>query len=119
MINILKEIAHQVKKIIIHTDDICLFGEAKDNTMTKALLQCQLGALETYIQDKIRNTTWKQPSIEVPKDGEKVLVCYNGIYGLLIWNEHCNCWDDSEGDDYFCDKEQISHWMSLPEMPKV
>lgn len=118
MIGILKEMVHQVKKIIAHTDDISLFGEARDNTMTKALLQCQLGSLETYIQSKITEVGWKQSSQEVPKDGEKVLVCYNGLYGLLIWNEHCNCWDNSEGDDFFCEREYIPYWMRLPEMPK-
>ena len=119
MIKALQVIQHQVEKIINHTDDWSLFGDAKGNTMTKALIQCQLGTLMSYITDRIAEFNWKQTLNEVPKDGEKVLVCYNGLYGLLIWNDRCNCWDDSEGDDYFFSKEQIKYWMSLPKMPKV
>ena len=119
MIQSLQVIQHQVEKIINHTDDLSLFGDAKDNTMTKSLIQCQLGTLMSYVTDIIAKFNRKQTLSEVPKDGEKVLVCYNGLYGLLIWNERCNCWDNSEGDDYFCDKEQISHWISLPKMPKI
>lgn len=118
MIKTLQVIQHQVEKLINHTDDLSLFGDAKDNTMTKALIQCQLGTLMSYIADRIAEFNWKQTLSEVPKDGEKVLVCYNGLYGLLIWNEISKCWDSSEGDAFFCEKECVPYWMRLPVMPK-
>jgi hypothetical protein len=62
---------------------------------------------------------WNKTIEEVPQSDVKVLACYHGFYKLLVWNSTYECWDDEEGDDYFCDKEQVSYWMSLPEMPKV
>lgn len=62
---------------------------------------------------------WIKTIEEVPQSDVKVLACYHGFYKLLVWNSTYECWDDEEGDDYFCDKEQVSYWMSLPEMPKV
>ena len=60
MIQTLQVIQHQVEKIINHTDDWSLFGNAKDNTMTKALIQCQLGTLMSYITDRIAEFNWKR-----------------------------------------------------------
>lgn len=62
---------------------------------------------------------WNKTIEGVPQSDVKVLACYHGFYKLLVWNSTYECWDDEEGDDYFCDKEQVSYWMSLPEMPKV
>lgn len=62
---------------------------------------------------------WNKTIEGVPQNDVKVLACYYGFYKLLVWNSTYECWDDEEGDDYFCDKEQVSHWMPLPEMPKV
>lgn len=62
---------------------------------------------------------WNKTIEGVPQNDVKVLACYHGFYKLLVWNSTYECWDDEERDDYFCDKEQVSHWMFLPEMPKV
>ena len=62
---------------------------------------------------------WNKTIEQVPKSGEKVLTCYHGFYKLLVWNSSDNCWDDWEWGDYFCEKEQVKYWMSLPEMPKI
>lgn len=51
MINILKEILHQLRKINDHTDDLCLYRS--ENTITKALLQCQIGRLMKYVKQHI------------------------------------------------------------------
>jgi hypothetical protein len=62
---------------------------------------------------------WNKTIEQVPKNEEKVLACYHGFYKLLVWNSSDNCWDDWEWGDYFCEKEQVKYWMSLPEMPKI
>ena len=62
---------------------------------------------------------WNKTIEEVPQSDVKVLACYHGFYKLLVWNSTYECWDDEEGDDYFCDKEQVSYCIPLPEMPKV
>lgn len=62
---------------------------------------------------------WNKTTEGVPQNTVKVLACYRGFYKLLVWNSVYECWDDEEGDDYFCEKEQVSYWMPLPEMPKV
>lgn len=51
MINVLKEILHQLHKINDHTDDFYLYRS--DNIITKALLQCQIGRLMKYVKQHI------------------------------------------------------------------
>lgn len=51
MINVLKEILHQLHKINDHTDDLYLYRS--DNIITKALLQCQIGRLIKYVKEHI------------------------------------------------------------------
>lgn len=39
---------------------------------------------------------------------------------LVVWDEHYQCWDFSDGDDYYKDAEgYFTHWMPLPEPPEV
>ena len=37
----------------------------------------------------------------------------NCIYGVRYWNPQCDCWDDEECDDYYCEKDGIMRWMYL------
>ena len=36
--------------------------------------------------------------------------------GLLVrpWNLYHNCFDDSDYDDHFCDKDQVEWWSTMP-----
>lgn len=36
-------------------------------------------------------------------------------YGFMIlwWNAEYKCWDNEQGDDYYCDKELIDKWEYL------
>ena len=36
---------------------------------------------------------------------------------LLYFNHEHECWDDEDGDDYYCDIDRVSHWMPIPESP--
>lgn len=51
-----------------------------------------------------------------PNDGEKCLVCYKPWKRviLLTYNFYDVCWDDDEGDDYFCDFTDVDYWCPLP-----
>lgn len=55
------------------------------------------------------------------KEALYVLVV-NKCFGIEVraYNEHHKCWDDLDGDDYYCDAVggNITHWMELPEGPK-
>ena len=59
-----------------------------------------------------------------PKDENAVysqipcLVIYDRAIKILMFNHTDECWDGSDGDDYFCDIYKITHWMPLPDMPK-
>ena len=55
-----------------------------------------------------------------PNDGEKCLVCYKPWKRviLLTYNFYDVCWDDAEGDDYFCDFTDVDYWCSLPDYKK-
>lgn len=47
------------------------------------------------------------------------LVYHNGSVKMLVWNCEHDCWDDADGDDYFCDSLSPSHWMPLPSPPNT
>jgi hypothetical protein len=31
-------------------------------------------------------------------------------YKLLWWNSEEECWDDEDGDDFYCNDDMVSHW---------
>mgnify|MGYP003318596218 FL=1 len=51
-----------------------------------------------------------------PANGQRCLVCYKPweMVIILTYNEKFECWDDEEGDDYFCDFTEVDFWRSLP-----
>lgn len=58
MIDILKNILHQLQKINYHTDDLYLYRS--NNIMTKALLQVQIGKLIEYVEKQIKEYEMEQ-----------------------------------------------------------
>lgn len=34
---------------------------------------------------------------------------------LLVWNEYHNCWDDEDGDDFYCKREDVTYWCPIPQ----
>jgi len=60
---------------------------------------------------------WKKGT---PTEEKQYLVCWGKYHEvrILTWNSHYNVWDDEEGDDYFCEPDQVSYWMELPEKPQ-
>lgn len=49
-----------------------------------------------------------------PEDGEQVVVKRNGRYQILVYNEYYKCWDDSEGDDYYCELNEADKFLRIP-----
>ena len=58
---------------------------------------------------------WIDVKEELPNDDERYLCkdTYDGEIKLLCYNPHYKCWDDSSGDDYYCNTERISHWRPI------
>ena len=60
---------------------------------------------------------WVPTREGLPEDSERVLVklhnrsCWD--WGVAVWNEMYECWDDSEGDDYMYDKDDVEYWMRI------
>jgi hypothetical protein len=58
------------------------------------------------------------------RDGDSSVFCLvNDTYeGIVVrpFNEAHVCWDQEDGDDYYCDAKggKITHWRPLPEAPK-
>ena len=53
-----------------------------------------------------------------PKDGERYLV-YDSYFDqivILTYNDFHNCWDDGDGEDYYCDFDRARYWTEIPEM---
>lgn len=61
---------------------------------------------------------WIKVSDRLPETEQRVLIFSSYGRELVTYNPHENCWDDSDGDDYYRDIEWATHWMPLPEPPK-
>lgn len=55
-----------------------------------------------------------------PVNGKRYLVCdtYFGEVKILTYNDVRKCWDDEEGDDYYCELERCTKYMELPKCPE-
>lgn len=61
---------------------------------------------------------WISIQENLPKTNDSFLVVYRGQILIRMWNPDEVCWDDEDGDDYWKDVNDVSHWMPLPEPPK-
>jgi hypothetical protein len=54
-----------------------------------------------------------------PKEDKPYIVFHKNIgVTILCWNCHYKVWDTSDCDDFYCEKEEVTHWVELPEKPK-
>jgi len=62
---------------------------------------------------------WIKSADKTPNERGSYFVCYKGDVRLLCWNEYYENWDTEDGDDYFCDDGDVSHWMPFnwPDKP--
>ncbi len=60
---------------------------------------------------------WIETKDRLPEDDIDCLVFYKGYVRHLVWNISHQVWDDSDGDDYFCDATEVTHWMPFPDAP--
>jgi len=56
---------------------------------------------------------WQTQDDEYPKVDTPCLVIFHSTPTILVWNANFEAWDDEDGDDYFCDKEDIEKWYPL------
>jgi len=66
MINVLKNVLHQLQKINYHTDDLYLYQP--NNIVTKALLQIQIGRLMEYVEQQIKENELEQDNRGSPPE---------------------------------------------------
>lgn len=66
MINVLKNVLHQLQKINYHTDDLYLYQP--NNIVTKALLQIQIGRLMEYVEQQIKENELEQNNRGSPSE---------------------------------------------------
>ena len=53
-----------------------------------------------------------------PKNDERVLIIrkgYGNYWEPAVYNEDHECWDDADGDDYFCELDSVEKFLSIPE----
>lgn len=53
-----------------------------------------------------------------PKNHERVLIIrkgYGNYWEPAVYNEEYECWDDADGDDYFCELDSVAKFLSIPE----
>ena len=61
---------------------------------------------------------WIKVTDRLPETECRVLIFSEYGRELVTFNPTDNCWDDSDGDDYYRDIEWASHWQQLPSNPK-
>ena len=63
------------------------------------------------------DSLWRQAPEELPilkeNDSAACLVLVNNNFQINYWNQHYQCWDDNEGDDYEMNKETKLKWILL------
>lgn len=47
-------------------------------------------------------------------DGTRLLIKVNDDWKAAIYNEHCECFDDEEGDDWLCDLDSVQEFFLVP-----
>ena len=57
------------------------------------------------LPERVKNVNYSQVLCEVKKDGDIL---------LLVFNHEHECWDDSAGDDFYCDIEEVEFWREIP-----
>jgi len=62
---------------------------------------------------------WIKCEDELPIEEDFYLVYEHGRKTVRQFNVYHNCWDDEQGDDYYCDAvgDRITHWQPLPGDP--
>lgn len=52
----------------------------------------------------------------MPSDYRQVLIKHKNCnyWEVARYNSHYEVWDDSEGDEYLCDKEDVELWFDVP-----
>lgn len=71
---------------------------------------CFMGA-EFILSHQWRKVSSKPDSM--PEDEQCVLAKPHDK--LLVWNEYHNCWDDEDGDDFYCKREDVTYWCPIPQ----
>jgi len=88
-----------------------------------ALIDQAVGLLKTRLQWIPSSERLPLPSDRADLSDHLPCLCVYTKYGpeicILHWNFPFSVWDDSEGDDFFCDPIDVSHWMPLPQLPSM
>jgi len=69
--------------------------------------------------NKLQYGVWLDFPQNKPNDCERLLIRrkgYGQIWEPAVYNEHYECWDDGEADDYLCDLDCVDKFMLIPEI---
>lgn len=72
------------------------------------------------MREKFINRTelkWLNYPEHKPKNEERVLIIrkgYGNYWEPAVYNEDHECWDDADGDDYFCELDSVVKFLSIP-----
>ena len=47
------------------------------------------------------------------------LTFHKGEQKILAYNHKEDCWDNEDMDDYYCNTQDVSCWMELPDNPQI
>lgn len=58
-------------------------------------------------------TRWISVEEILPEEDGQYLVKYNDSTMLLWFNTFHKCWDDTDGDDFYCKQNEVSAWRPI------
>lgn len=70
-------------------------------------------AQDGFITGMKEATRWIPVEESLPEQEGQYLVEYNGSIMLLWFNTFHECWDDADGDDFYCKPSEVTAWRPL------
>lgn len=64
------------------------------------------------MKNQIKQSLWHSTK-EQPVDGSQCLIDTTRDICVCYWNQRDNCWDDAEGDGYYCSMRFVKRWMYI------
>jgi hypothetical protein len=62
---------------------------------------------------------WISTKDKLPDKDAACLVVRKRYVEILVWNNTHECWDDSDGDDFCCNLDDVKYWILLSDLPPI
>ena len=103
-------------KIMVAQSEILFNKEAIDKRV-----EFKMDRLRKRVESKevfLDLNGWSSRANGLPEKDGDYLVIHNRNVVIRVYNSYHKCWDQEDGDDHFCDLDQIESWRDIPNHPQ-